>query len=112
MKKPPFISHFLVIEDLKHRVDISTTDGAVYFCRRLENIFSEFRKEGVIFNEHNYTSSKFSNYKIYQIIYTPDNLNRLLELQKQYAFKMNNWLSSKGHKDLSDWLKQQNKRCA
>lgn len=86
MKKPPYVSHYLVLSDLLENIDVRKfSDTIVYMTSRIENVKMDIAKQGVNFIEDVSRESRYSHYKPYILVPTADNLNRAKELQKRYA---------------------------
>ena len=85
MKKPPYVSHYLVLKDLLAGVDVRRySDTVVYLTSRIENIKCELVKNGVSFIEDISRESNYAHYKPYILQPTADNLNRAKELLERY----------------------------
>ena len=85
MKKPPYISHYLVLNDLLNGVDVRQySDTIVYLTSRIENIKCDLVKNGISFIEDITKESRYAHYKPYVLQQTADNLNRAEELLKRY----------------------------
>lgn len=86
MKKPPYVSHYLVLRDLIDGIDVRThSDMIVYLTARIENIKGDLVKQGIEFIEDISRESKYSNYKPYILLPTKDNINRAEEVLIRYA---------------------------
>ena len=84
MKKPPFISHYLVLKDLINKVDVRRfNDSIVYLVSRIENIKLWLKSRGIEFVEDATSSSKFANYKPYILIDSEENMKRAKELLEE-----------------------------
>ncbi len=93
MKKPPFLSHLLIGKALLEKRPVSTSLGVDhFFVRRIENIISEYRKEGVLFDEQATEESRYSWYKPYRIIDTPENVERLKNLVDYFRSKVDSFI--------------------
>ena len=85
MKKPPYISHYLVLKDLLDGVDVRQySDTVVYLTSRIENIKLDITKHGVEFIEDITKESRYAHYKPYIILPSEDNLGRAKELLERY----------------------------
>ena len=86
MKKPPYISHYLVLRDLLNGVDVRQySDSVHYLTSRIENIKNDLVKQGLEFDEAAIAKSKYSHYKPYILIRTEENLKRAEKLLKRYG---------------------------
>jgi hypothetical protein len=86
MKKPPFTSHFLVLQDLINRVDVrEKSDIIFYLTSRIENIKVDLKKEGIEFIEDISKESRYSTYKPYILLPTDENISRAKELLRRYS---------------------------
>lgn len=85
MKKPPYISHYLVLKDLLDNVDVRQySDTIVYLTSRIENIKLDITKQGIEFIEDISKESRYAHYKPYVLRRTADNLNKAKELLNRY----------------------------
>jgi len=85
MKKPPFVSHYLVLKDLLEGVDVRQySDAVVYLTARIENIKLDITKQGVEFVEDISRESRYAHYKPYILLPTAENINRAKELLERY----------------------------
>jgi len=86
MKKPPYVSHYLVLKDLIDGVDVRQySDIVVYLTSRIENIKVDLVKNGIKFIEDITKASKYSIYKPYILYPSLENINnakKILELYK------------------------------
>ena len=86
MKKPPYISHYLVLRDLLQGIDVRQySDTIRYLCSRIENIKLDLTKEGIKFIEDVTRESSYARYKPYILVPTAENLNRAKRLLESYA---------------------------
>ena len=86
MKKPPFISHYLVLRDLIQGIDVRQySDSIHYLTSRIENIKNDLVKQGLEFDETAIAKSKYSHYKPYVLIRTEENMKRAEKLLKRYG---------------------------
>lgn len=86
MKKPNFVSHYLVLSDLLNHVDVrEKSDIIFYLTSRIENIKLDLVKQGIMFIEDASKESTYSHYKPYILVNTDDNLNRAKKLLESYA---------------------------
>jgi len=86
MKKPPYVSHYLVLKDLIDGIDVRQySDVVMYLTTRIENIKVDLIKNGIKFIEDITRASKYSTYKPYILYPSIENINKakkLLELYK------------------------------
>ncbi|MCT7538757.1 hypothetical protein N5T82_02715 [Aliarcobacter cryaerophilus] len=88
MKKPPFISHYLVLKDLIAGIDArAKSDTIFYLTSRIENIKVDLVKEGIEFIEDISKETTYSYYKPYLLIPSENNLNKAIKLLKRYETK-------------------------
>ena len=86
MKKPKFVSHYLVLKDLLNYVDVrEKSDIIFYLTARIENIKMDLVKQGLEFVEDATKESTYSHYKPYILVSTTDNLNRAKKLLESYT---------------------------
>ena len=86
MKKPKFVSHYLVLKDLLNYVDVrEKSDIIFYLTARIENIKMDLVKQGIEFVEDATKESTYSHYKPYILVSTTDNLSRAKKLLESYA---------------------------
>jgi hypothetical protein len=84
MRKPKHISHYLIITSLINEEPVSTKDSQMFYTARIENIITEFRDAGILFQEDAKAISKYSWYKPYLLVQTDENLLNAIALQNQY----------------------------
>lgn len=88
MKKPPYISHYLVLLDLVNGIDVKEkVDFIYYLCSRIENIKSDLKKEGIEFLDDEYKETSYPRYKLYILVPTVENINRAKKLLEKYDTK-------------------------
>jgi len=86
MRKPAYISHYLVLRDLIDGVDVRrNSDTIVYLCSRIENVKCDLIKEGLRFDEEVRTNSTYSIYKPYILDRDDDNMKLAEKLLRRYA---------------------------
>jgi len=86
IKKPPFVSHYLVLSDLLNNIDVRVKSDAVhYLTGRIENIKLDLKKQGIEFIEDVTKQSKFATYKPYILLPTSDNIDKAKKLLDRYA---------------------------
>lgn len=86
MRKPPYISHYLVLKDLIAGVDVRIySDTIVYLTSRIENIKMDLLKDGVQFIDDISKESKYSYYKPYILLPTKENIIIAEEVLIKYA---------------------------
>jgi len=75
MSKPPFISHYLVLDDLIKRVDVRKhSDNLVYLTSRIENVKNDLVKRGLKFDDDAVAYSAYSHYKPYILLQDSENI--------------------------------------
>lgn len=84
MRKPKHLSRYLIITSLINDERVSTADSKIFYTSRIENIITEFRDEGLLFQEDAKALSQYSWYKPYILVQTDDNLLNAIALQNQY----------------------------
>lgn len=84
MRKPTHLSHYLIVTALINGERVTTADSQAFYTSRIENIISEFRSEGISFQEDVKENSRFSWYKPYVLVQTKENFERAKELQDRY----------------------------
>ena len=88
IKKPPFVSHYLVLRDLIDGVDVrSKNDNIFYFTSRIENIKLYLKEIGLQFDENAKAYSTFSDYKPYVLIQNELNIKRAYEILDRFESK-------------------------
>lgn len=88
MKKPPFISHYLVLKDLIAGIDVrAKSDTIFYLTSRIENIKVDLVKEGIEFIEDISKETTYSHYKPYLLMPSEDNINKAIKLLRRYETK-------------------------
>lgn len=85
-KKPSYLSHYLVLNDLIEGIDVRQyPDTLHYNTSRIENIKNDLVREGIKFDEDAKALSRFSHYKPYVIIRTRENLELAEQVLKRFA---------------------------
>ena len=88
IKKPPFISHYLVLRDLIDGVDVrSKNDNIFYFTSRIENIKLYLKEIGLQFDENAKAYSTFSDYKPYVLMQNESNIKKAYEILDRFESK-------------------------
>ena len=88
IKKPPFLSHYLVLRDLIDGIDPrSKNDNIFYFTSRVENIKLYLKEIGLQFDENAKAYSTFSDYKPYVLIQNELNIKRAYEILDRFESK-------------------------
>ncbi|ADG92280.1 hypothetical protein Arnit_0615 [Arcobacter nitrofigilis DSM 7299] len=88
MKKPPYVSHYLVLKDLIDGVDVRRySDTITYLTSRIENIKVDLIKNGIAFVEDITRESKYSTYKPYILYPSLQNMQKAKELLDIYGTK-------------------------
>jgi hypothetical protein len=85
MKKPPFVSHYLVLSLIDGKDVREKNDVIYYLTSRIENIKLDLTKEGLVFIEDITKETKHAHYKPYILVPTKDNLSKAEALLKRYA---------------------------
>lgn len=86
MKKPAYVSHYLVLRDLIDRVDVRQFNDSVhYLCSRIENVKRALVKAGVRFDEKARAESKYAHYKQYVLERDAANMALAEQLLKRYG---------------------------
>lgn len=88
MRKPKHLSHYLIITALINDERVSTADSKIFYTSRIENIITEFRDAGILFQEDAKALSQYSWYKPYKLVQTEENLLRAIELQNRYKINV------------------------
>jgi len=85
MRKPPFVSHYLVLNDLIAEVDVRKfSDNLTYLTSRIENIKLDLVNRGLLFNEEAKAQSRYSSYKPYVLIRSVENIENAKRLLSEY----------------------------
>lgn len=87
MKKPPYISHYLVLRDLLNGVNVKNVPSIHYLCSSIRNIKYDIKKEDIEFLENKYMETTYSHYKLYLLVPTEENIKKSKSLLKKYATK-------------------------
>ena len=88
IKKPPFISHYLVLRDLIDGVDVRDRSANIsYLTSRIENIKLYLKEMGLQFDEDAKAYSKYSDYKPYILVQNEKNLIVAYSLLEQLETK-------------------------
>lgn len=88
MKKPPYVSHYLVLKDLLTGIDVRMySDTLFYLTSRIENIKCDLVKEGIEFIEDISKETSYSYYKPYILTPSETNILRAKKLLERYASK-------------------------
>ena len=88
IKKPPFISHYLVLRDLIDGIDVRSKNVSIfYFTFILVNIKLYLKEMGLQFDENAKAYSTFSDYKPYVLIQNESNIKRAYELLEKFESK-------------------------
>lgn len=86
MKKPSYLSHYLILKDLIDGVDVRQhSDTVVYLTARIENIKVDLVKNGIEFIEDITRTSRYSTYKPYILYPSLENINKAKKLLEQYT---------------------------
>ena len=85
MKKPPYISHYLVLRDLINGVNVKEKVSSIhYLCSSIRNIKYDIKKQGIDFLEDRYKETSYSHYKIYVLNPSRENIEKAKNLLKRY----------------------------
>lgn len=88
MKKPKFLSHYLVLRDLIDSIDVRIFNAnIVYFTSRIENIKCDLVNEWIEFDENARVKTELSHYKPYILLPNKENLLKARKLLERYATK-------------------------
>ena len=88
IKKPPFISHYLVLRDLIDGVDVRNRSANIsYLTSRIENIKLYLKEMGLQFDEDAKAYSTYSDYKPYILVQNEKNLIVAYSLLEQLETK-------------------------
>ena len=86
MKKPAFLSHYLVLRDLIDSVDVRQySDSVHYLTARIENVKHDLVKAGLRFDEMARAESRYANYKPYILERDAANMALADQLLKHYG---------------------------
>jgi hypothetical protein len=87
IKKPPYVSHYLVLSDLLSGADVRAKSDVVhYLTSRIENLKTELQNTyGLQFIDGVTKDSTYSYYKPYILEPTPENINKAKELLKKFS---------------------------
>lgn len=86
MRKPPYLSHYLVLKDLIDGIDVRRySDINTYLTSRIENIKCDLVKYGIKFIEDVSEESRYSHYKPYILFPSFENIQRAKELLKIFG---------------------------
>lgn len=91
MRKPKHLSHYLIITALINDERVSTADSQIFYTSRIENIITEFRDAGILFQEDAKAVSQYSWYKPYILVQTDENILRAIELQNSYKVSVDSF---------------------
>lgn len=86
MKKPSYVSHYLVLSDLIKGIDVrEKVDFICYLTSRIENIKADLVKEGIEFQDDISRETAYSYYKPYILVPSKENIQRAENLLNRYA---------------------------
>lgn len=87
MKKPSFVSHYLVLQDLVNGVDVRQKSDIIYYLTsRIENIKCDLKNtEGLEFVEDITKESTYSTYKPYVLVPSRANIDKAEKVLLKYA---------------------------
>jgi len=85
MKKPKYISHYLVLKDLIDGIDVrEKSDIIFYLTSRIENIKVDLVKEGIEFIEDISKETTYSYYKPYLLVPSERNICYAKKVLERY----------------------------
>ncbi|WP_320035468.1 hypothetical protein [Halarcobacter sp.] len=88
MKKPAYISHYLVLKDLIEGKDVRMySDTIFYLTSRIENVKCDLVKEGIEFIEDISKETTYSYYKPYILVPSESNITKAKKLLEIYSTK-------------------------
>ena len=88
MKKPPYISHYLVLKDLIDGKDVREKNDVIfYLTSRIENIKCDLVKDGIEFIEDISKETSYSYYKPYMLKASESNILKAKKLLEKFASK-------------------------
>ena len=86
MKKPSFISHYLVLRDLIKGENVRQyNDNIVYLTSRIENVKADLKETGLRFDERATAFGTYASYKPYILIDDTDNMKLAEALLEKYS---------------------------
>ena len=86
MKKPNFISRYLVLRDLIKGENVRQyNDNTVYLTSRIENIKNQLKEAGLRFDEKAIAFGTYAPYKPYILIDDEDNMKLAEALLEKYS---------------------------
>ncbi len=88
MKKPPYVSHYLVLRDLINGIDVREKNDVIfYLTSRIENIKGDLVKNGIEFIEDISKETSYSHYKPYILKPSESNILKAKKLLEKFASK-------------------------
>jgi|GEM_PF-2780223 len=88
MKKPSYVSHYLVLHDLINGIDVrAKSDIVFYLTSRVENIKCDLVNDGLEFIEDIKKETPYSYYKPYILYPSMGNIQKAKSLLQAYATK-------------------------
>lgn len=86
MKKPHYVSHYLVLKDLINGIDVREKNDVIfYLTSRIENIKCDLVKNGIEFIEDISKETSYSHYKPYILKPTENNIIKAKKLLERFA---------------------------
>jgi len=86
IRKPNYVSHYLVLKDLLNNVDVrEKSDIIFYLTARIENIKCDLKAQGLEFIEDIRKESTYIDYKPYVLVATKENIEKAESLLNQYT---------------------------
>ena len=88
IRKPPFLSHYLVLRDLLDGVDVREKNDVIfYLTSRIENNKCDLVKDGIEFIEDISKETTYSHYKPYILKPTENNIFKAKKLLDRFTSK-------------------------
>ena len=88
MKKPHYVSHYLVLKDLINGIDVREKNDVIfYLTSRIENIKCDLVKNGIEFIEDISKETSYSYYKPYMLKPSEINILKAKNLLEKFASK-------------------------
>lgn len=88
MKKPYYVSHYLVLKDLINGIDVREKNDVIfYLTSRIENIKCDLVKNEIEFIEDISKETSYSHYKPYILKPTENNILKAKKLLERFASK-------------------------
>lgn len=88
MRKPHYLSHYLVLKDLINGIDVREKNDVIfYLTSRIENIKCDLVKNGIEFIEDILKETSYSHYKPYILNPSENNILKAKKLLERFASK-------------------------